>query len=147
MKQFAVAILLVAAMTLAGCGSSNHNSGNVNGNWTAALQDANGTPVFAFSTSLTAANSGSTVTVTNLNFTTNSCSFTAATERASFVLSGNFNGNVSGSFQLNISSGAPANDSLVLNGTVNGNTITGTWTATGTTSCSTSGTFTMTKIG
>jgi hypothetical protein len=146
MKQFAVAILLVAAMTLAGCGSSNNNSGNINGNWTAALQDANGVPVFAFTTSLTAANSGSTVTVTNLNFTTNSCSFTAATETASFVLSGNFNGNVSGSFQLNLSSGAPSNDSLVLTGTVNGGTISGSWTASGTTNCSTSGTFTMTKV-
>ena len=146
MKQFAVAILLVAAMTLAGCGSSNHNSGNINGNWTAALQDANGVPVFAFTTSLTAANSGSTVTVTNLNFTTNSCSFTAASETASFVLSGNFNGNVSGSFQLALSSGGPSNDTLTLNGTVNGNTISGSWTATGTTNCSTSGTFTMTKV-
>ena len=146
MKNFAVVLLLAMGMALVGCGSSSNNSGNVNGNWTAALQDANGIPVFAFTTSLTATGSGSTVTVSNLNFTTNSCSFNAATETASFVLSGNFNGSVTGSFQLAVASGGPSNDTLTLNGTVNGNKITGSWTVTGTTNCAASGTFTMTKV-
>ncbi len=146
MKKFAVAMLLAAVMALVGCGSSSHNSGNVNGNWTAALQDTNGNPVFAFTTSLTATGNGSQVTVSNFNFTSNSCSFNASTETASFVLSGNFNGNVSGSFQLSVASGSPSNDTLVLNGTVNGGTISGSWSVTGSTSCAANGTFTMTKV-
>lgn len=146
MKKFAVAMLLAAGMALAGCGSSSHNGGNVNGNWTAALQDANGTPVFAFTTSLAATGNGSAVTVSNFNFTTNSCSFTAATETASFVLSGNFNGSVTGSFQLSINSGSPSNNTLALDGQVNGKTISGSWTVTGTTNCAANGTFTMTKV-
>ena len=146
MKKFAVVMLFAVGMALTGCGSSSHDSGNVNGNWTAALQDANGVPVFAFTTNLTATGNGSQVTVSNFNFTSNSCSFTAATETASFVLSGNFNGKVSGSFQLSLASGSPSNDTLVLNGTVNGGTITGSWGITGTTSCAANGTFTMTKV-
>ena len=42
---------------------------------------------------------------------------------------------------------APSGNSLKLNGTVaNGNTITGTWTLTGSSGCAGSGTFTMTKV-
>ncbi len=145
-RKFAIAMLLVAGMALVGCGSSSQNGGNVNGNWTAALQDANGIPVFAFTTNLAATGNGSAVTVSNLNFTTNSCSFSAATETASFVLSGNFNGSVTGSFQLAIASGGSSNDTLTLTGKVNGNTISGTWTVTGTTNCAANGTFTMTKV-
>ena len=100
MKKFAVGVLLSAGLVLAGCGSGNNNSGNVNGNWTAALTDSNNNPVFAFSTSLVATGSNGSLTISNLTFSTNdpSCSITEATETGSFVLSGNFNGKVSGTF-------------------------------------------------
>jgi hypothetical protein len=145
MKNVVLAILMVATLAIAGCGSGSH-SGNVDGNWTAALTDANGTPVFAFGTTLTATGNGSTVTVSNFNFTSDACSLTVTSETASFVLSGNFNGSVKGSFALNLLSGSPNNNTLTLNGTVNGGTISGTWTLSGTTSCATNGNFTMTKV-
>lgn len=42
MKTFVVAMLVVAGLALTGCGSSNNHSGNINGNWTAALTDTGG---------------------------------------------------------------------------------------------------------
>ena len=147
MKKFAVAMLLVAGLALAGCGSGNH-SGNVNGNWAAVLTDTNNSQAFTFSTSLVATNNGSTLTVSNFTFTTSSACFVSGeTESASFVLSGNFNGNVTGSFQFNVISGNPAGNTLTLTGTANGNTIIGTWVLSGgTSSCTGNGNFTMTKV-
>jgi hypothetical protein len=147
MKKFAVAMLLVAGLALEGCGSGNH-SGNVNGNWTAALTDSSNGQVFAFSTSLVATNGGSSLTVSNFSFTSNTACFVSGeTESATFVLSGNFNGNVTGSFQFNVISGNPAGNTLTLTGTANGNSITGTWVLSGSTgSCTGNGNFTMAKV-
>jgi hypothetical protein len=148
MKKFAVAVLLAAGMALAGCGSGS-KSGNVNGNWTAALTDSNNNPVFAFTTSLSENTSNGSLTVSNFTFTTSdpNCSITQASETGSFVLSGDFNGNVSGKFLFTATSGNGNNAALNLTGTVNGGTITGTWVLVGTTSaCTGSGDFTMTKI-
>lgn len=145
MRRFAVAALLVLGLILAGCGSSN-NSGNINGTWNATLLDSNNTTAFSFGTSL-AVNSGGSLTVTNFNFTTNSpCFVSGETESGSFSLSGNFMGNVTGSFGLTVASGNPSGNMLKLSGTATGNTITGTWTLTGGTGCTGSGAFTMTKM-
>src|ERR1700730_8226065 len=145
MKKIGTSILMAALFAIVGCGSGSH-SGNVDGNWTAALTDENGNPVFAFGTTLTATGNGSSVTVSNFNFTSDACYLTETGETGSFVLSGNFNGNVTGSFGLNLMSGSPNNNTLTMNGTVNGSSISGTWTLTGTTNCATNGKFTMTKI-
>src|ERR1700733_6538272 len=104
MKKFAVAVLLVFGLVLAGCGSGNNSSGNINGNWTATMMDTNSDTVFAFSTSLVASGNGGTLTISNFPFTTNdaSCPISARTETGTFTLTGNFNGNVSGSFQFNV---------------------------------------------
>lgn len=143
MKHFGMAIVLALGLVLAACGGGSSNSANtVAGNWTATLT---GTPTFSFTTSL-AQNSGTVVTGTNLSFTSNSCFTSGGTQTGSFVLSGNFNGNITGTFQLTITSGTPSGNTLVLQGTVNNNTITGTWTLTGTADCTGSGTFTMTKM-
>jgi hypothetical protein len=154
MKKFLLALSLVCLVfvctaALVGCGSgSNHSSGNINGNWTATLTDSNSNPVFVFTTSLTANNGSSTLNVTNFTFTTNdaSCSISGGTETGSFTVSGDFNGNVTGQFQLQVTAGSPANADLTLTGTVNGNTISGTWSLTGGTGCSGSGNFTMTRV-
>jgi hypothetical protein len=70
-----LAILLGLVLILGGCGNSNSaNSGNVNGNWTATLTNPDSTPAFAFTTSFTQM-SGSSVSVTNLTFTTASPCF------------------------------------------------------------------------
>jgi hypothetical protein len=147
MRSLGIAVLLLG-LTLVGCGGGNSsNSNNVSGNWTAALSDSNGASVFAFTTSLMQ-NSGTVVSVTNLNFTTATpCFASGGSETGSFILSGNFNGNVTGAFQLGIHSGTPSGNTLVLQGTVKDNTISGTWTLTGVTAgCGGSGTFIMNKM-
>jgi hypothetical protein len=146
MYRFAIVVVLAFGLAAVGCGSGKSNgSGNINGNWTATLTDSNGTPVFGFGTSLTV-NNGGTLSITNFNFTTNSACFVSGdTESGSFALTGDFNGNVSGKFDFTINSGSPAGNVLALSGTVNGGTITGTWTLTGGVGCTGNGAFTMNK--
>jgi len=141
MKMFAVAMLLVAGLTLAGCGSNN-NPANINGNWTATLT---GSQNFNFTTSIIE-NSDGTISVTNFSFSSNSsCFVSGETETGTFALSGNFNGKVTGKFGMIVKSGMPSGNTLALTGDVNGNTITGTWTLTGSSGCTGNGTFTMNK--
>ena len=145
MKQFAVAVLLLVGLTLVGCGSNSSNPSNINGTWTATLLDSNNTTVFTFGTSLMVNGDGS-LTISNFNFSTNSpCFVSGETETGSFALSGNSNGNVTGKFGFNVQSGSPSGNTLILSGTANGNTISGTWTLTGGTGCSGSGSFNMVK--
>lgn len=147
MKSIGIMFLVAAALALAGCGSSSTN--NVNGNWTAALMSpANGTnPVFNFNVTLSQT-SGSSLSVSNLNFTTSSPCFSGgATATGGFTLSGTMNGVTSGGFQMNIQSTPTAGSNLLtMQGTVNNNTITGQWTLTGTgAGCTGTGSFTMNK--
>lgn len=144
MKHSALALLLTFLFTLAACGGGNSSSGNINGNWTATLTDAQGNAQFGFTTNFTAG-SGNTLNIVSFQFTTaGSCFSTPTTETGSFVLAGDFNGNVTGQFQMTIATVFPANNNvLTLNGGVNGNSITGTWTLTGGTGCTGNGAFTM----
>ena len=155
MKRGGIALVLALALAMAGCGSGSNSSssssnGNVNGNWTANLTDPNGNPVFAFTTSLVQ-NSDNSIVGANLNFTTATpCFGQGATETGGVGASGNFAGNVNAAFTLSIQSGAPGasgNNMLNLQGTLNNNTISGTWVLTGATSgCSGAGNFTMARI-
>lgn len=148
MNRGVLAILLGLTLVLGGCGNSNStNSGNINGNWSAMLTNTDSTPAFAFTTTFNQM-SGNSVSVTNLTFTTASpCFVSGETGSASFILSGNFNGSVTGAFQLTVKSGNPSGDTLTLQGTVKNNTITGTWTLVGISSgCSGSGNFVVTKM-
>jgi len=140
MKTLAVAIFLVAALTLAGCGSSNPT--NINGNWTATLT---GSQTFNFTTSIIE-NSDGTVSVSKFSFSSNSSCFASGeTETGTFALSGNFNGKVTGKFGMIVTSGTPSGNTLTLTGDAKGNTITGTWTLIGSSGCTGSGNFTMNK--
>jgi hypothetical protein len=145
MKFIAVVCVFTFGLLLSACGNSHSN--NINGNWSAMLTNSDGSPAFAFTTSLTQA-SGSTLNVTHFSFTTSGSCFEnqPVTETGSFGLSGNFNGNVSGAFGMTISETNNPSDVLTLQGTVNNNTISGTWTLTGSTSCNGAGTFTMTRM-
>lgn len=144
MKYFAVALLLIVGLTLAGCGSNSH-PGNINGSWNATLTDSSNATIFSFGTTLMVNGDGS-LAISNFKFTSNSACFaTASSETGSFTLSGDFNGNVKGSFGFSAQSASPTGSTLTLNGTANGNTITGTWSLTGT-GCTGGGNFTMTKI-
>jgi hypothetical protein len=146
MKIRAITLFLGLGLTLAGCGSDN-KSGNINGNWTASLTDSSGTQMFAFSTALAATGNSGTVTVNNFHFSTNSvCFVSGETESGTFALAGDFNGNLSGQFGMNVRSGSPGGNTLTLTGTANGNTISGAWVLAGGSGCSGNGNFTMTRM-
>jgi hypothetical protein len=144
-----LALPVVFALILGGCGGGSSSAGNINGTWTAALTNSDGTPAFNFTTSFTQA-SGTAVSVTNLNFTTSSDCFSSQTaETGTFGFSGNFNGNATGTFGMTISTLFPAaqtNNVLTLQGTMSNNTISGTWTLTGVPGCTGNGSFTVTRV-
>jgi len=144
MRQVGIVGLVAFALVLSGCGM-NGGGGNINGSWAATLMNGAGNPTFAFTTSFTQSN-GSTLNIVNFTFTTPGNCFDSqqTTETGSFSLSGNFNGSVSGSFQMTIRTTGSADDVLTLQGMVNNGKITGTWTLTGSTSCTGNGSFTMT---
>ena len=146
MKTIAVTFLLGLGLVLVGCGSSK-TAGNINGNWTATLTDNSGGQVFSFTTALVATGSSGTVSVNNFRFTTNSACFVSdETESGTFALTGDFSGNVSGQFGMSVLSGSPGGNTLTLTGTANGGTISGTWVLAGSTGCSGTGSFRMTKM-
>ena len=148
-KSFGLMILLLLGLITTGCSnSSNSSNGNINGTWTATLTNPDGSPAYSFTTDFTE-QSGGSVSVTNFKFTSSgTCFSSATTQTGSFGLSGNFNGNVTGTFGMNISTTftSGTNNQLSLQGTVNGNTITGTWSLTGATGCSGNGNFTINKM-
>jgi hypothetical protein len=149
MRRLGIALLTAVSLFFVGCGGGNSapGSGNINGNWTAMLSDTGNTPVFTFTTSLRQSG-GNDVTVTNFTFTNSSpCFVSGGTETASFVLSGNFIGDVSGSFELHIQSETPSGNQLALEGTVKNNTISGTWSLSGVTSgCTGNGNFKINRM-
>jgi hypothetical protein len=143
MKQLGIAVILSMALALSGCGSSSNGSSAINGNWTATLT---GTEDLNFTVTL--AQSGSVVSVTNLSFTTSqSCFDTGATASGTFSLTGTLNGVTTGSFAMTIQSSASdpnGSNTLALTGTLTNNSITGNWTLSGSgVGCTGSGTFTM----
>lgn len=150
MKRFRVAGLLVgmtlAAVAMVACGSSSSNPTTINGVWNATLTEANNQSYGSLGLSLVVNNDG-TLSVTNLTITSPSpCFGSANTASGSFTVSGNLNGNTSGSLSLTVTSGSPAGNTLKLSGMETGNTISGTWTLGGTyPGCSGNGTFTMTR--
>lgn len=144
--KLAVVALFAFVLTVLGCSTSGSKTSNINGNWTASLTDTHGNQVLAFNTSITES-SNSSLSISNFSFSTNSACFVSGeTESGTFALSGNFNGNVAGKFGMNVVSGSPGGNNLTLSGTVNGNTITGNWSLTGSPSCTGNGTFTMTRM-
>jgi hypothetical protein len=149
MKQIVIAVLLGLGCTLGACGGGGGASGNVTGNWAATLTNPDGTAAFMFTTSLSQNSGSSTVNVTKLTFSTSTpCFDSPTTETGSFTLGGNFNGNVTGAFGMTISTMFPGTQNvLALQGNVNNNTISGTWTLTVAGSgCTGSGNFTLAKM-
>jgi hypothetical protein len=150
MKQSAVALLLVVGMALGslsmtGCGTSA-NPASINGVWNATLLGTNQETMFTFGTSLVV-NADGTLSITNFQFSTNSpCFVSGESESGSFTLSGNFDGQVNGTFNFIVKSGSPSGNTLSLTGTATGNTISGNWTLSGGTGCTGSGNFTMTRM-
>jgi len=142
-KTIRLIVLLALGLAMVGCGIGS-NSTNVNGNWSASLVTTpGGQPVYTFSTTFSEM-SGGGLSITNFTFTTNgSCFVGATTETGSFTLSGDFNGNVKGTFKMTV---VGSTNTLTLQGGVGSdNTISGTWSVTGSTGCTGNGTFTTTR--
>ena len=148
-KSIGIIALLTLVIAMGGCSSNNGSSANINGNWSASLTDSQSGPViYAFTTTFTEA-SGGAVSITNFTFTsTGSCFVEGQTnETGSFTLSGDFSGNVKGTFGMTISATDNSGSQLVLQGGVGANNmITGTWSLSGSTACSGSGDFTFTRM-
>lgn len=147
MLRIGIIVLLTLGVMLGGCGSNSPQT--INGNWASTLT---GTQSFTFSAMLEQG-SGSAITVTSLTLTSAMPCFNSsfAPESAAYTSTGVVNGNLTGPFSLTITTLFPGQNQnvLVLQGNVNGRTITGTWTLGGgvTTGCAAagSGNFTMTK--
>ena len=147
MRQVCISLVCAMALLLAACGSSGSA---INGNWTAALSNPDGSTAFTFTATLSESGNG-TLNVTNLSFSNSSSCFAAGTTASgTFTATGNTNNVSSGTFQMTVQSGtANANGSnqVALQGTLSSNTITGTWALKGTGSgCTGSGSFTMSKM-
>jgi hypothetical protein len=149
MKSIWLLLVLALIFISTACGGGNSSTNTLTGNWTAALSDPNGSPALAFTASLKQSSGSSAVDVNNLSFTTSTeCFPGSSTATGAFVLSGDLNGQTKGSFQMTVQSGATMSGNLLtLQGKVNNNTVSGTWTLTGVTSgCAGSGNFTMNKM-
>ena len=150
-KATGIILLLVLALTISGCGSNtpgSPGSGNINGTWTATLTNEDGSLAYQFSATFTQSANGS-LSVTNFTFTSAGSCFASYPpdgygESGSFSLTGNSNGKIIGTFGMVIATPNINGPMLTLKGTVNGSTISGTWTASSTGGCSGNGTFTLT---
>jgi hypothetical protein len=158
MKKFAVLLLLACELAVGGCGSSTKTSlsnaqSSTSGLWGAVLAggegDASGA-VLGFITNFTI-NSDGSLNITQFSFNTNPAGmnsqpcFVSESASGSSSLTTTTGNEVEGSITYVVTSTSPAGNTLTLNGTEVGTSITGTWTLAGGTGCVSNGTFTMTK--
>lgn len=148
MSKLVTVVLLGITLIFSGCGSNSSSNANINGTWSAALSSSSSVNMFAFTTHLTVKADGSLGTTSfTLTLDNSPCSFPSSTESGAFTLMGNFNGQVSGKFHYVVMSTGVEVNTLTLDGTVSGGTITGTWTVSGATArCAGNGTFTMSPV-
>jgi hypothetical protein len=145
-KDLRIIVLLVSSAMLSACGGGTSTSSTVTGNWTATLSNRDSSPAFAFTTSLNQTSGSTSVNVTALSFTTStSCFSSGTTGTGSFALSGNFNGQTQGAYQMTVQSVTPSDNLLTLQGTAKDKTISGTLTLAGATGCSGNENFVMNK--
>ncbi len=155
MRNLAILGLVAMELAVMGCGSSKNSPTSTTqaatGLWESALigTDA-GVGVFNFTTSFTIGGDGS-LSVTYFSFLTTGPCFALTGDTTSGSLTGTTTGtNATGNFQFSVQSNG---NTLALTGAATGTTdssgnttwtsITGTWTLTGGTSCTGTGTFTM----
>jgi hypothetical protein len=142
-----VAILLLLTLLLNGCSSTTNNTAitTASGSWQAQLSGGTGPDAtgFSFITSFTIDGSGN-LGISSFQFLNEgTCFVSGESETGSLVVITNSNNVVTGTLKFTVQSGAPAGNVLVLNGTESGTTITGTWQLTGTSDCTSAGSFTM----
>lgn len=148
MRKVVAVTLLGLSLILSGCGANSHATGNINGTWSATLSNSTLANLFIFTTKVTVNADGSLGTTSfDLSLNNTPCTFPSTTESGSFTITGNFNGQVSGTFHYVVMSTGSEVNTLTLDGTVSGGEITGTWSVSGATqNCGGSGNFTMTPV-
>jgi len=133
------ATLLAFTLAIIACGSSGMGTTNINGNWTATLTNANGSPAYQFSVTL-AQGSDNSLTITDLAFRApGACDFvTPPTAQGSFTAT-------SRAFAMSMVAGGDVGAPVLdLQGALSNSTISGTWSASGVIPpCSGSGNFTI----
>ncbi|HTZ97605.1 MAG TPA: hypothetical protein VMB18_14485 [Terriglobales bacterium] len=148
MRHVCLGVLCGLAIMLTGCGGGGNSSGNVSGNWSATLS-SKGATILTFNTVLTQGSSSS-ISVSNLVFTTSTNCFGSGTTASSTYQPSAENGMPANAFSLTMqtsSSFVNGTNQLVLQGTVSNSSIGGTWALTGTgEGCTGSGSFTMSEF-
>lgn len=145
MRKIIVPNLLGMLLLLASCGGGKTPS-SINGHWAATLQNLNVAGSIGFTAQL-AQSTGTSVAVLNFAFTSSdSCLPSQTVESATFSATGN----LSGVFGMNITSQGGQSSVLTIQGNLASNSanesITGTWSLTGTSGCSGNGTFVMNPL-
>ena len=140
LKATGIPILLVLAITIAGCGSSSVSgliSGNINGTWTATLNNTDGSIAYQFSATFTQG-TGSGLSVTNVTFTIpGPCMSSGEPGTGSFTPA-------NGTFGMSMASPDVGGPTMNLQGILSNGTISGTWRASEVLQpCGGNGTFTM----
>lgn len=118
MKRLAFGLGMALLLAACGCGNNTHSP--IDGTWHAVGTGGNGMGQFDFTITLSST-SNNGLSVTNSTFSGSPLCFLAQPD-----ISGTFNG-TTGAFQLTML-GAVQRATEQMNGTLNGNTITGTWT-------------------
>ena len=149
-KSIRMIAVLALGLVMVGCGNSGSNSTNINGNWSASLTGTSGgATIYSFTTTFTEV-SGGGLSITNFTLTSTGPCFVSGetTEAGNFTLSGNFSGNVMGTFGMTVTSQATGElNVLTLQGGVGpNNTIMGTWSVTGTSARTGQGSFTINRM-
>jgi len=145
MRKRVVGILLAVPLVLSACGSNSSTTATTtaSGTWQADIMGGAGEAgALSFITSFSIG-SGGALSVSSIQFiNVQTCFASDATASGTLVVTTGTNNVVTGTLSFQVVSGG---STLSLSGTENGTTITGTWTLTGGTGCTGSGTFTMTQ--
>ena len=156
MKKLAILALLALEFAVAGCGKTATNAAenpttSINGTWAAILSGGDGQAgVLNFVTQFNVGTSGGTLDITSFSFLTSGPCFTNVsnlTESGSASLNTSSTNEVTGTLNFTVSGGSTLSlDGTTVTGTSNngalsGGAVSGTWTLSGSTGCSGSGTF------
>jgi len=145
MKLARLTFLFLLASILMSCGSSSTPK-PIDGAWRATLLNPDSTTAYTFTT-VFSQSTAPTVDVISFLFVTPVTCFPSPTgQSATFSVTGHGGGFETGPFTMNVSTafGTLVENVLTLNGTRNSDgTISGTWTLTGLTGCSGSGSYSM----
>jgi hypothetical protein len=141
MKLVAVTVLVALGVALLACGGTNPNTATAqsteSGTWQALLQDGTGNAAaLSFVTTFTVSQDGALTNIDIEFLTDNPCFTIGNSANGSMSVTVSASGLSTGTLNnFTVLSGTPSGNTLNLNGTVDGNVITGTWTLAGSSGC------------